>query len=434
MTERLCPPALDLPDAAAVRWTSFTKVIRWPEENWPAQICQWPIIVGRVGKRTIALIADPDAAKTVLTGSEEEFPKWRIYDRVVGSGTGRDSISVVAGEQWRRQRRAFSPLFRPDRVAQLVPQIQRATERAVAMWQAQGEAARVDASLEMTRLTLGIVWQLLFGAGTDPPPLVDGAAAAINAAQQRGDVKVPALKLAELADEAVRLGPQREAMPDNPFDAWRGHTAGAAAEGLTRQELYDNARLLMGAGHETTSLTLTWALWLIAQAAETQQRIHDEIDAVVGTDTIQDAHIARLVFTGHVLNETLRLFPPSVVTVRQSRDRIALAGEELPGATVLAVCIYALHRHRTWWDEPNLFRPDRFGAGEPRHRYAYLPFSAGGHACIGASFGWKEAITIFATILQHFRVCTDGMQLVKPRVSITLRPNRDVPIVLHRRR
>jgi cytochrome P450 len=128
-----------------------------------------------------------------------------------------------------------------------------------------------------------------------------------------------------------------------------------------------------------------------------------------------------------------RSFPPAFVTVRQSRDPIVLAGESLPAATVLAVCIYALHRHRGWWEEADLFRPDRFGAGEPRHRYAYLPFSAGRHACIGAAFAWKEAITIFAAILQRFRVSTDPAVPVRPRLSITLRPDREVPIVLHRR-
>src|ERR1700704_365734 len=104
-TNPLPPPALNLPDQAAVRWTSFTKVIRLPEENWPAQICERPIIVGRVGNRTMALIADPETAKIVLGGSEEQFPKWRIYERVVGSGAGRESLSAASGAQWWRQRR-----------------------------------------------------------------------------------------------------------------------------------------------------------------------------------------------------------------------------------------------------------------------------------------------------------------------------------------
>ena len=123
----------------------------------------------------------------------------------------------------------------------------------------------------------------------------------------------------------------------------------------------------------------------------------------------------------------------SLQAVRQSRDPVVLAGERLPAGSVIAVCIYALHRHRRWWNEPDVFRPERFGAGEPRHRHAFVPFSAGRHACIGAASGWKEAITVFVAILQRFNVTTDPTLQVKLRAGVTLRPDREVPLILHRR-
>jgi cytochrome P450 len=295
----------------------------------------------------------------------------------------------------------------------------------------------MDASLAMTRLTLDITWQMLFGAGThaDAPPIVARAAPEIHAAQIRGEVNVPAAKMAELADEAARRVSTSGLVSPNPFHAWGAISERAPKDDLSRQELYDNARAFLIAGHETTTLTLTWALWLVAQDVEAQRRIHDEIDQVVGAEPIEDAHIERLAFTGQVLNETMRLFSPALVTVRQSKDRIVLCGETLPAGTVLVVCIYALHRHRVWWKEPDLFRPDRFtsDSGEPRHRYAYLPFGIGQHACIGAAVGWKEVVTIFAAILQKFRVSTDD-KAVRPRVALTLRPDREVPIAFHLRR
>jgi cytochrome P450 len=431
MTARLRPPALDLPDAAAVRWNSFTKVVRQPQDHWPAQICQQPIIAKHLGKRAIALIADPDAAKTILAGPADSFPRWRIYQHVVGRGPGRESLSGADEPQWRKLRQAFTPMFRPEHVAGLTPLFQSAAARAVAAWQAQGETVQFDACLEMTRLTLDVIWRTLFG--DEPPPLVDNAAATIHEALLRSETVVQTDMLATLADAAVARAPSPGVLPDNPFDGWNAASGATAPGGLTRQELYDNARGFLGAGHETAALTLTWALWLAARDDETQRRIHDEIDAVAGAGAIEDAHLARLVFTGQVLNETLRLFPPAYVTVRSSRDEVVLAGERLPAGTVLVVCIYALHRHRQWWEEPETFWPDRFGAGEPRHRYAFLPFSAGRHACIGASLGWKETITIFATLMQHFRVSTDATVSIKLHTTATLRPEGPVPITLHRR-
>lgn len=420
-----------------MRWNSFTKVIRQPEQNWPAQICERPIIVGHVGNRTMALIADPEAAKTVLGGSEEQFPKWRIYERVVGSGIGHESLSVTTGSQWRRQRRAFSPMFRPEAVGQLVPLFHRATKHAIERWGTSGGVVRLDASAEMTRLSLDVIWRAAFAEDPEaqPPPIVARAAAEIHAAHLRDEVNVPPRKIAELADEVARRPQRRRVDSSNPFDAWGAESDGDSQDGLTRQELYDNARVFLGAGHETTALTLTWALWLVAQHCETQRRVHAEIDEIVGAGPIADAHIDCLTYTAQVLRETMRLFPPALVSVRQSRQAIELAGEPLPAGTVLAICIYALHRHCSWWDDPHSFSPERFapGAGVPRHRYAYLPFSAGRHACIGAVFGWKEAVTIFAAILQRFKIATNRAVPVRPRMTITLRPDREVPIVLHPR-
>lgn len=432
MTKRLTPPALLLPDQAAVSWTSFTKIIRQPEENWPAQICSLPLIAGRVGKRTIALVADPAAAKTVLSGPEEKFPRWRIYQQVVGSGTGRQSLSAATGAQWRRQRRAFSPMFRPEHAGLIFSLVQRHTARAIVAWM-RGDTVRIDACQEMTQLTLAVTWQTLFGPSENTDTLLARVGREIDAAQRHGEINVPALKLAELADAAGHRGAQRGILPDNPFDNWDATTIDTPSHGLSHQELYDNARIFLGAGYETAALTLTFALWLVAQDPETQRRIHDEVDNVLGTSAVEETHLPRLAFTTSVLNETLRLFPPAYVTVRQTREPIELAGERLPAATILAVCIYALHRHQDWWRDPNVFWPDRFGSGEPRHRYAFLPFSAGPHACIGAALGWREAVAIFTTILQHFQIATDNTTPLRPRAAITLRPDRQVPIILQRR-
>lgn len=429
-------PALDLPDAAAARWTSFIKVIRQPQHYWPAQLLQQPVIARRIGQRTLALIADPEAAKTVLTGAAEKFPRWRIYQHVVGRGPGRNSLSAASDPQWLKLRRAFNPMFRPDHASLLMPLFQRATARAVAAWQAKGDAIRIDASLEMTKLTLGAIWCALFGdAASDPPPLIDRAAADIHAALLRNEASLQADKLAELADAAASRPPSRSAIPENPFDAWGPpDVTQGVVDRLSWPELYDNARGFLGAGHETTALTLTWALWLTAQDAAVQARIHDEVDRVIGSGPVEDAHLSRLVLTGHVIDETLRLLPPAFVTVRQSRDPLELAGERLPAGAVLAVCIYALHRHRRWWEAPDQFRPERFDAGEPRHRYAYLPFSAGRHACIGAALGLKEALAVFAGIMRDFSVSTDAAAPMPLHTTVTLRPARQVPIVLHRRR
>lgn len=387
------------------------------------------MVTGQVGKHSVALIADPDAAKTVLAGTEEQFPKWRTYEQFAGRAVGRQSLLATTGAQWRQQRRAFGPMFGPEQTNRLIGLFQRATERATAGWTARG-GTEIDVFLEMRRVALGNIWQALFGteADLDPPAAVAAAADEIHAAQLRNDNRFLAELLTTLVDEAMGRAPMPSILPNNPFE-----TQANSSEGLTREEIYDNARLLLAVGHESTALTLTWALWLLARDQEIQRQVHHEIDRVIGRGRIEASQLLALEYTANVLKETLRLFPALPIVARQSTNPVVLAGTSLPAATVLIVCIYALQRHRGWWDEPDQFRPERFVSGEPRHRYAYLPFSAGRHTCIGNAFGWTESLTILATILQRFRLDTTQEVRISPRLEILLCPDRQVQVTLCRR-
>jgi cytochrome P450 len=429
MTDRLRPPALDLPDISEVRWTSFTKAIREPERNWPAQICERPIHVGHVGERAMALVADPEAVRAILTGPESRFIKWRIYDRVVAAGAGRRNISATEGADCLRQRRILAPMLAPDAVPDLAPLFQQAALRAVDSWR-RGAETRIDAGLETTRITLDVIWRLIRGAPAYGPvaAAVDQAARAAYAAQVEQRINDAAGHLAPLLCPVS--GPHSEAeVRANPFLALGQPPL---ADALSADEVRDNARLFLNAGHETTTLTLTWTLWLLGRDPEAQARVRAEIDAVTGGAPLTPDQLPRLAFTGQVVNETMRLLPPGPIVVRQATGEETLCGETLPQGSLWAVCVYGMHRNAALWEDPHDFRPDRFapGSAEPRHRFAYLPFSAGRHGCIGSAFGWAEALTVLACILQAFEVEADPGVDLRPRMAITLRPNGPAPLRL----
>ena len=93
--------------------------------------------------------------------------------------------------------------------------------------------------------------------------------------------------------------------------------------------------------------------------------------------------------------------------------------------------IYALHRHRLLWDNPDSFDPDRFLT--PPDRYAFLPFGAGPRICIGASFAMQEAVIILATLLAKLRFTRVAGRDPTPRMILTLRPQGGVWLQTHRR-
>ena len=189
-------------------------------------------------------------------------------------------------------------------------------------------------------------------------------------------------------------------------------------------ELRDNLLTFIVAGHETTALALSWALYLCAFDQKVKDRARAEAHSVLnGSATGED--VAKLPFIRAIIDETLRLYPPAGIVSRTAQAKDRLCGREiLPGDTVM-IPIYALHRHELLWDDPDAFKPERFLEAKP-DRYAYLPFGDGPCICIGASFALQEAVIILATLLARFKFTPIEGKDPEPVMILTLRPEGGV--------
>lgn len=195
---------------------------------------------------------------------------------------------------------------------------------------------------------------------------------------------------------------------------------------MNTAELRDNLLTFIVAGHETTALTLSWALYLAAFAPVEQENAAEEARRVLGGRAATAEDVAALPRTRRIVDETLRLYPPAALISRTARAADTLAGREVrPGDTVM-IPIYALHRNRLLWDDPDAFRPARFTDPKAIDRYAYLPFGDGPRICIGASFAIQEAVIILATLLSRFRFRRVPGREPEPVMIITLRPEGGV--------
>jgi len=192
------------------------------------------------------------------------------------------------------------------------------------------------------------------------------------------------------------------------------------------------------AGHETTSVALTWTLWLLAKDQATQQRLFDEVAIVAGTGAIGPAEIDRLSFCRQVIQEAMRLFPPAPALSRFAKTAMTLGGKsfsqelEVSAGTRVHIPIYALHRNVRLWQNPNAFDPDRFAPelAKTYSRYAFLPFGGGLRICIGASFAMIEAAAILATLARAFRFHPVADHKPKPVARVTLRPKGGMPLLV----
>jgi cytochrome P450 len=193
-------------------------------------------------------------------------------------------------------------------------------------------------------------------------------------------------------------------------------------ERLSDESLIDNLLTFVAAGHETTALALTWTLRVLADHPAVEARILDEI-AGLGTDPAPEA-LDRLAFTRQVVLEVMRLYPPAPLIVRRTAEEVRLGDTVIPAGESVHVPVYALHRHQSLWDRPDVFDPDRFAPEltASRDRYAYLPFGAGPRVCIGMGLALTECLVILATLLPAFRFVPAKAEMPATQFRVTLRP------------
>jgi len=199
---------------------------------------------------------------------------------------------------------------------------------------------------------------------------------------------------------------------------------------MSEDKLIDNLATFLLAGHETTASTLTWALYLLALAPEWQERLAQEAREVAGEEPIEAKHIEQLKLTLMVLKEALRLYPPVPILSRIAARDLDLGGHHFTKGTVFIIPIYAIHRHKELWDDPDAFDPHRFDSElqNGRARCTFMPFGAGPRICMGASFALIEATTILATLARQFRFRTLPEFEPEPVVRVTFRPRGGMPL------
>ena len=134
-----------------------------------------------------------------------------------------------------------------------------------------------------------------------------------------------------------------------------------------------------------------------------------------------------------VINETLRLYPPAPVTVRYTETPVELMpGVVVPPGSTLYLPIWWIHRSPHNFDEPDVFRPERFLGSErdrKHHRYSFIPFSGGARDCVGRRFAMIEAVAVFAHVIRNvdFEVRCDH-EVITQAVGPVQKPKGGMPL------
>lgn len=388
----------------------------------------------------LVLVASPQGARDVLGRPDEVADRGLATSMVQMRRLMGGNLLDLPHERWLPRRRALQPMFTKRHVPKYAGHMATAAHTVADSWD-DGDV--VDLDIESRRLTLRALGRSVFGLDLDDradavgPALrtalgwiADRGSRPINlpqwvptAGQRRaraGNAVLQALAGEILA--AVRADPEVDApLVRALVDA----ADPATGRPLTEQEICHELVLFMLAGHDTTSTTLTYALWALGHHPDIQQRVYDEV-AGLGSRTLTPDDVPTLEYTVRVLHEALRLCPPAAGIPRSLTQDVDVDGYRLDAGTLVSVSIYALHRDPTLWDDPLEFDPDRFlpERSEGRSRWQYLPFGGGPRSCIGDHFAMLEATLALATVVRTAQIesLSDDFPLETPFTVIAAAP------------
>jgi cytochrome P450 len=202
----------------------------------------------------------------------------------------------------------------------------------------------------------------------------------------------------------------------------------SAGGSLDDGEILDEVMSLIMAGHETTATALSWSLYLLALNPSAAKRVRDEVEATLSCLRPTAADLPRLRYTAMVVEESMRLYPPSWCVARDAVGTDVIDGYRIPAGVSVFMAIYLTHRRSDVWPDPGAFAPERFAAGrrQERHPFSYLPFGGGQHKCIGASFAMTETVLAVAMIVRAFELRLAPNQEIHPISRVTLIPSAGI--------
>ncbi|MEF8781911.1 MAG: cytochrome P450 [Haloarculaceae archaeon] len=402
-----------------------------------------------LGSMDTYLIMDPSAIERVLVSEAEHFRKPDFQSDALGDLLG-EGLLLSEGETWERQRKLANPAFAMGRLAEFDDRIVDYAESMLSEW---SEGDVVDVEIEMTRVTLDVIVDLMLGtelseeriqtiqecleplgAQFEPDPL---SFATPEWVPMPGDREYQqALETLEgVVSEIVAERRGTEGSGDGPMDLLSVLLRAQSRGEQTERQLRDEVVTILLAGHDTTALTLTYTWYLLSQHPEARERLQAEVAQKVDGDRPTMDDVRDFEYVEWVIDEAMRLYPPVYTIFREATTDVELSGYAVPEGTALMLPQWAVHRSPRFWDDPESFDPERWRPERTgdRSRFAYFPFGGGPRHCIGKHLAKLEAQLILATTADRYELDYARDRPLSFRPSLTMHPEGGMPMRVRER-
>ncbi|KAI3524514.1 hypothetical protein L1887_03172 [Cichorium endivia] len=406
-------------------------------------------------------VSDPDLIREIFCSKSELYEKNEAHPLI--KQLEGDGLLSLKGEKWALHRKIITPTFHMDNLKLLVSVATSSVVKMLDKWLDMSDSGEVEIEVSqwyqnltketMTRTAFGNNYEdgkHIFQLQTRQMVLTSEAFQKISIPgyrflpternreswKLRKEIKKRLMRVIERRrnrwdDEELENGPKD--LLGLMIEASRKESSNSSPA-ITVSDIAEECKSFFFAGEQTTSNLLTWTTILLAIHPQWQVIARDEVLNVCGPRDIPTKDcVSKLKTLTFILNESLRLYPPIVASIRRAKADVELGGFKIPRGTELLIPILAIHHDQNiWGDDVNEFNPSRFSDGMARaakHPVAYIPFGLGIRTCIGQNLAILQAKLTIAMILQRFSFKLSPKYQHAPTVLMLLHPQYGAPII-----
>jgi cytochrome P450 len=400
----------------------------------------------------LLFVHNPQALQQILTSDRHEFSSPGEYNKVLEPLTGVSSLFSLDGEKHKRERKLLMPSFHGERMHAYGHLIQKITEQVFSQFSPNQPFIARNATQQ---ISLQVILQAIFGLyeGERCQQIAQLVRSLLNyfnspfnslflfftVLQQDlgpwspwGSFLRTRQKLDDLIYQEIK---ERQQNPtDNRIDilALMMSAQDENGEKLSEQQLRDELMLLLFAGHDTTAIAMSWALYWIHRYPEVKQKLLAELNQA---NLAEPMGIYKLPYLTAVCQETLRIKPVAMLTFpREVVKPVELLGYKLNPGMVVIGCIYLLHQREDLYPSAQEFKPERF-LERQYSPYEFMPFGGGVRRCLGEALAQYELKLAIATILSNYQLkLVDNKPIKAVRRGVILNPQGGVRMVFQGKR
>lgn len=433
-------------------------VMRNPIELWGEPSYTLPHITAKFLNETTLIANHPELIRHILVSGQRNYRMARVRQLILRPIL-RDGLLTAEDAVWERSRKAMAPVFTPRHIKGFADMMKQRADTWLDRY--RDRPGVHDVSHDMAELTYELLATTLFSdevetntgefaddvegllstmGRVDPLDLIKAPEWVPRIQRLRGRPIMAKFRKVVRDTMEVRRAKIEKAPDSVPNDFLTLLLNAEGPDGLSADEIEDNLITFIGAGHETTARALGWTLYCLANAPHERALVEEEIAAVLADGPPPVEWLDKMPKTRAAFEEAMRLYPPAPTINRMAIEDETFTfkdGEtvDIKAGTTALVMPWTLHRHRTYWTNPNAFEPSRFWPEnrDKIDRFQYLPFGAGPRICIGATFALQEAVIALALMLNEFRFePTPGLN-PWPVQKLTVQAQNGLPMQVQKR-